>query len=78
MMLTKHPLAMALAICELCGRPTEEHNRHMRFRVPDVLLDRQGWERGPDVWMSHEDPKASVMMQVPDADRSSAAYFQSA
>jgi hypothetical protein len=39
----------------------------MRFGLPDPVLAMPAWEQLPDVWMSHDDPSESVMMQVPGA-----------
>lgn len=46
----------------------DAHNRHVRFRLPDPVLDglREGLPEG--TWLSHEDPGMSVMMQVPGLD----------
>jgi hypothetical protein len=52
--------------CALCGRPTEAHNRHVRFRLPDPVKATPEQERAPGIWMSHGDPETSVMMQVPN------------
>lgn len=48
--------------CATCGRSIDEHNRHVRFRLPEPVLGR---ETTPGMWMSHDDPNTSVMMQVP-------------
>lgn len=54
------------AACATCGRPLSEHNRHVRFRLPDPVLDLPDKERTDGLWMSHDDPNESVMMQVPN------------
>lgn len=51
--------------CATCGRPLSEHNRDVRFRLPDPVLDLPDQERTDGVWMSHDDAIKSVMMQVP-------------
>jgi hypothetical protein len=51
--------------CPTCGRPLDEHDRHVRFRVPDPVLAVDGWEALPDTWLSDPDPGKAVMMQVP-------------
>jgi hypothetical protein len=53
------------ALCPTCGRPTSEHNRHVRFQLPDPVLELAERERTPGTWMSHADANTSVMMQVP-------------
>jgi hypothetical protein len=52
--------------CQQCGRPVDDHDRDVRFRVPDPLLDVPGWEDLPDTWLSHGDPVSSVLLQVPE------------
>jgi len=49
--------------CELCGSSVDLHDRHVRFRSPDPVLDA-GEIPAPDVWMTHHDANTSVMMQV--------------
>jgi hypothetical protein len=52
-------------ICSQCGRVLDAHDRHVRFGLPDPVLDRH-LEGLPDgTWLSHADPRTSVMMQVP-------------
>lgn len=52
--------------CEMCGRPVDAHDRDIRFTLPDPVLDLQSSPTADGVWMSHEDPRTSVMMQVRD------------
>lgn len=54
------------AACATCGRSLSEHNRHVRFRLADPVLDLPDRERTAGVLMSHNDANKSVMMQVPD------------
>lgn len=49
----------------MCGRSTSEHDRHVRFVLPDPVLALPGRERTPGTWLSHDDANTSVMMQVP-------------
>ncbi|MFB6608858.1 DUF2199 domain-containing protein [Agromyces sp. NPDC056379] len=49
--------------CTLCGHEVDLHDRNVRFRLPDPLVDVFGPDH--DVWMSHPDPNAAVMMQGP-------------
>jgi hypothetical protein len=51
--------------CEMCGSPVDAHDRQIRFRLPEPVLDSPGQERVPGTWLSHESPEASVMMQIP-------------
>lgn len=52
--------------CPSCGRPLEQHDRHVRFRLPDPVLATADQERAPGVWMSDDDPDRAVMMQFPE------------
>src|SRR5688500_10080476 len=44
--------------CPLCGRPTDSHNRHERFKLPDPVLALPDDEREARTW------RTEVMMQV--------------
>ncbi len=57
---------MTAAGCPSCGRLLDLHNRHVRFTLPDPVLDAPGKETTPGTWMSHGDARDSVMMQVPN------------
>ncbi|TDQ00192.1 DUF2199 domain-containing protein [Labedaea rhizosphaerae] len=48
-----------------CGRPLDEHDRQIRFGLPDPVLDLPEREATAGVWLSHSTPGESVMMQVP-------------
>jgi len=52
--------------CPACGRPLDLHNRHVRFTLPDAVLDLADREATAGTWMSHGTARGSVMMQVPD------------
>ena len=54
------------ALCPTCGVPLDEHDRHVRFGLPDVVLTLPDQERSPDVRMTHETPGESVFLQVRD------------
>jgi hypothetical protein len=59
-----------LAVCAHCGRPTEEHNRHLRFVLPEPVLvvpveDRAARTWGNDVLMMVRDVGAFVRVLVP-------------
>ena len=51
--------------CGLCGRSLDTHDRHVRFRLPEPVLTSSGQEKVPGLWLSHDSPETSVMMQVP-------------
>jgi hypothetical protein len=51
--------------CALCGRATESHDRHVRFRLPDPVLRAPEKDQGEGTWKSDDDPNAAVMMLVP-------------
>ncbi|WAL65906.1 DUF2199 domain-containing protein [Amycolatopsis cynarae] len=57
---------IAADTCPSCGQPLESHDRHVRFTLPDPVLNLTGWENEPGTWMSHGTARDSVMMQVPD------------
>ena len=52
-------------VCPSCGRRLDLHDRHVRFTLPDPVLDVPGRETATGVWMSHGTARESVMMQVP-------------
>jgi hypothetical protein len=52
-------------ICAQCGRALDAHDRHVRFGLPDPVLDHSVDGLPDGTWLSHEDPRTSVMMQVP-------------
>ena len=56
---------MAEQRCATCGRPVEDHDRNVRFRLPEPVLASPAQEKEPGAWLSHESPETSVMMQVP-------------
>jgi hypothetical protein len=45
-------------VCTLCGRPTNEHDRHIRFRLPEPVLDIPEAKRATRTWGN------GVLMQV--------------
>jgi hypothetical protein len=51
--------------CPTCGRAMPEHDRHVRFQLPDPVLSSPEQHRVAGAWLSHEDPNSSVMMQIP-------------
>jgi hypothetical protein len=50
----------------MCGRPVDEHDRHVRFRLPDPILERASQDRDPRVWKTADDPLEAVMLSSPD------------
>ena len=50
--------------CPACGRRLSEHDRHVRFTLPDPVLDRDVREDADGVWMSHADARGSVFLSV--------------
>jgi hypothetical protein len=56
---------MTAIACDVCGRATDDHDRHIRFTLPDPVLETVRREHTEGTWMSHRDPQTSVMMQVP-------------
>jgi len=46
-------------------RPAAAHDRHVRFRLPERVLNSPARENAPGSWLSHGSPDTSVMMQVP-------------
>ncbi|GAB3261390.1 hypothetical protein GCM10027425_24780 [Alteromonas gracilis] len=53
--------------CQICGGQTCEHDRHVRFRLPDPVLSLPEQEHTEGTWMSDQAGGAnqSVMMRVP-------------
>ena len=51
---------MTAALCPSCGRPLDDHNRHIRFGVPEPVLDVPESERAARTWGN------DVLMQVRD------------
>jgi hypothetical protein len=51
--------------CPSCGRTVDLHNRHVRFTLPDPVLELAEQERTAGTWMTSSSARESVMMQVP-------------
>ncbi|HJU91461.1 MAG TPA: DUF2199 domain-containing protein [Pyrinomonadaceae bacterium] len=56
--------------CPHCGRPREEHNRHIRFKLPEPVLsipeeDREAVTWGNDVLMEVKDLGSFVRILIP-------------
>jgi hypothetical protein len=41
---------VTLSRCEICGRPRDEHNRDVRFKLPDPLLKLSAEELRSKIW----------------------------
>jgi len=63
--------------CTSCGRLLDLHDRHVRFTLPDPVVDAGDSQLAPDAWMSHATARESVMMQVPPSVPSSARCCRS-
>ncbi|MCV2393134.1 DUF2199 domain-containing protein [Actinotalea sp. M2MS4P-6] len=51
--------------CVQCGRALDQHDRQVRFRLPDPVLSAFGGALPDDAWLDAPDPSVAVMMQVP-------------
>ncbi|MGF9648876.1 DUF2199 domain-containing protein [Pseudarthrobacter oxydans] len=49
----------------MCGLPTGVHDRDVRFRLPDPVLNSPEQHRGEDSWLSDPDPNQATLMQIP-------------
>jgi hypothetical protein len=52
--------------CPRCGRPLSDHDRHVRFTLPDPVLALPEREKTEGTWMDHTNPRDADMMQVPN------------
>jgi hypothetical protein len=52
--------------CPRCGRALLDHDRHVRFTLPDPVLALPEREMTPGAWMDHTNARDADMMQVPD------------
>jgi hypothetical protein len=52
--------------CPSCGRPLSDHDRHVRFTLPDPVLTLPEREKTAGTWMDHTNPRDADMMQVPN------------
>jgi hypothetical protein len=51
--------------CAMCGRSTSAHDRDVRFRLPDPVLNSPEQHRAEDSWLSDPDPNKATLMQIP-------------
>jgi hypothetical protein len=52
-------------VCAMCGHALSDHDKHIRFELPDPVLASELKLSTPGTWLSHADAYTSVMMQVP-------------
>ena len=52
-------------LCGMCGRTTSAHDRDVRFRLPDPVLNSPDQHRAEDSWLSDPDPNLATLMQIP-------------
>lgn len=52
--------------CAMCGQATAAHNRDVRFRLPDPVLESPEQHRTGDSWLSDPDPNKATLMQIPN------------
>ncbi|WP_344363258.1 DUF2199 domain-containing protein [Arthrobacter humicola] len=50
--------------CEMCGRSTTDHDRDVRFRLPDPVLNTQEQHHAEGSWLSDPDPNLATLMQI--------------
>jgi hypothetical protein len=43
----------------------DDHDRDIRFRLPEPVLNSLDQEKVPGAWLNHQDAVRSVMMQIP-------------
>ncbi|WP_455834342.1 DUF2199 domain-containing protein [Pseudarthrobacter siccitolerans] len=51
--------------CAMCARATSAHDRDVRFRLPDPVLNSLDQHRAEDSWLSDPDPNQATLMQIP-------------
>ncbi|MBT2512861.1 DUF2199 domain-containing protein [Arthrobacter sp. ISL-30] len=49
----------------MCGLPATEHERDVRFRLPDPVLDSPEQHLVEGSWLSNPDPNVATLMQIP-------------
>jgi hypothetical protein len=50
----------------MCGRDTSGHDRDVRFRLPDPVLNSPEQHRAEGSWLSDPDPNKAALMQIPN------------
>ncbi|MFE4837924.1 DUF2199 domain-containing protein [Arthrobacter sp. NPDC056691] len=51
--------------CAMCGLETSDHDRDVRFRLPDPVLNSPGQHLAEGSWLSEPDPNVATLMQIP-------------
>ena len=57
---------MDVKSCPSCGRPIPDHDRHVRFTLPDLVHELPEREYTAGTWMEHTNARDADMMQVPN------------
>ena len=52
--------------CGMCGETLAAHERDVRFRLPDPVLDSPEQHRADGSWLSDPDPTTATLMQIPN------------
>jgi len=52
--------------CEICGLLTSDHERDVRFRLPDPVLNSPDQHLAEGSWLSNPDPNLATLMQIPE------------
>lgn len=50
----------------MCGRQTSDHDRDVRFRLPDRVLNSPEQHDAEGSWLSDLDPNIATLMQIPN------------
>ncbi|MGN6634465.1 MAG: DUF2199 domain-containing protein [Oryzihumus sp.] len=50
----------------MCGHETNDHDRHVRFRLPEPVLRAPDRDSTAGTWTTNPDPAAAVMIVVPN------------
>ena len=51
--------------CGMCGQALAAHDRDVRFRLPDPVLESPEQHRVEDSWLCEPDPNKASLMQFP-------------
>lgn len=52
--------------CKMCGHALPAHDRDVRFRLPDPVLNSPEQHGAEGSWLSDPDPMKATLMQVPN------------
>lgn len=52
--------------CGMCGETLPAHERDVRFRLPDPVLNSPEQHRAEGSWLSDPDPSTATLMQIPN------------